>query len=61
MPEEGTTELWEIVNLTADSHPIHLHLVQFQLMNRQAFDVAKYNAAYARRSRRCAATTGSRS
>ncbi len=47
MPEEGTTELWEIVNLTADSHPIHLHLVQFQLMNRQAFDVAKYNAAYA--------------
>ncbi len=46
LPEEGKTELWEIVNLTADAHPIHLHLVQFQLMNRQAFDVKGYNAAY---------------
>jgi FtsP/CotA-like multicopper oxidase with cupredoxin domain len=25
---------------------MHLHLVQFQILNRQAFDVAKYNAAY---------------
>ena len=33
--KEGETELWEIVNLTADAHPIHLHLVQFQLLNRQ--------------------------
>ncbi len=46
LPQEGHTELWEIVNLTADSHPIHLHLVQFQLLNRQAFDLAKYDAAY---------------
>ena len=46
LPVEGETEIWEIVNLTADAHPIHLHLVQFQLMNRQDFDVAKYNAAY---------------
>ena len=47
LPQEGTTEIWEIVNLTADAHPIHLHLVQFQLMNRQDFDVGKYTAAYA--------------
>ena len=47
LPNEGETELWEIVNLTADAHPIHLHLVQFQLMNRQAFDAKAYNAAYA--------------
>jgi spore coat protein A len=47
-PDEGTTEVWEIVNLTADAHPIHLHLVQFQLLNRQSFDTAKYNAAYAK-------------
>jgi FtsP/CotA-like multicopper oxidase with cupredoxin domain len=46
LPQEGDTETWEIVNLTADAHPIHLHLVQFQLMNRQAFDAAKYTAAY---------------
>jgi len=46
LPNEGETEIWEIVNLTADAHPIHLHLVQFQLMNRQNFDTAKYTAAY---------------
>lgn len=37
LPRVGSTELWEVVNLTADAHPIHLHLVQFQLVNRQAF------------------------
>jgi spore coat protein A, manganese oxidase len=47
LPQEGETEVWEVVNLTADAHPIHLHLVQFQLMNRQAFDVAKYDTTYA--------------
>jgi spore coat protein A len=45
-PQEGQTELWEIINLTADAHPIHLHLVQFQLMNRQVFDIKGYTAAY---------------
>lgn len=46
MPHVGSTELWEIVNLTADTHPIHLHLVQFQLLNRQRFQVNKYLKAY---------------
>jgi FtsP/CotA-like multicopper oxidase with cupredoxin domain len=46
LPREGETELWEIVNITADAHPIHLHLVQFQLMNRQKLDAAGYTAAY---------------
>lgn len=45
-PAEGTTEVWEIVNLTADAHPIHLHLVQFQILNRQEFDVDRYAEAY---------------
>jgi FtsP/CotA-like multicopper oxidase with cupredoxin domain len=46
MPVEGTTEVWKIINLTADAHPIHLHLVQFQLVGRQKFNLSKYNAAY---------------
>lgn len=46
LPIEGETEVWEIVNLTADAHPIHLHLVQFQLINRQNFNVPAYSAAY---------------
>lgn len=44
--QEGTTEVWEIINLTVDAHPMHLHLVQFQLLNRQAFDTIGYQAAY---------------
>jgi len=44
--DEGTTEIWQIINLTADAHPIHLHLVQFQLMSRQPLNVAGYTAAY---------------
>jgi spore coat protein A len=47
LPQEGDTEVWEIVNLTADAHPIHLHLVQFQLINRQNYNTNKYPAAYA--------------
>jgi len=35
-PKLGTTEEWDIVNLTYESHPIHLHLVQFQVLNREA-------------------------
>ncbi|MCM2356768.1 MAG: multicopper oxidase domain-containing protein [Geobacteraceae bacterium] len=46
LPNEGETELWEIVNLTADAHPIHLHGVQFQIMNRQALDTGAFSAAY---------------
>jgi len=46
-PQEGDTEVWEIVNLTADAHPIHLHLVQFQLVNRQNFSASNYANAYA--------------
>ena len=46
LPQEGETEVWEVVNLTADAHPIHLHLVQFQLINRQNFNVTTYNGVY---------------
>jgi len=38
MPVLGSTEEWVIVNPTEDTHPIHLHLVQFQLVYRQALN-----------------------
>jgi FtsP/CotA-like multicopper oxidase with cupredoxin domain len=38
-PALGSTEQWEIWNFTADAHPIHLHLVQFQVVDRQAIGV----------------------
>jgi spore coat protein A len=40
-PRRGSTEIWEFVNLTLDAHPIHLHAVYFQLVDRQAFDVQR--------------------
>jgi len=46
-PLNGATEEWKIVNPTADSHPIHLHLVQFQLVSRQKFNVGKYTTDWA--------------
>jgi FtsP/CotA-like multicopper oxidase with cupredoxin domain len=41
-------EVWEFVNATVDAHPIHLHLVQFQVLNRQPVDTVAYlaNAGY---------------
>ncbi|MFP4600089.1 MAG: multicopper oxidase domain-containing protein [Persicimonas sp.] len=42
LPELGTVEIWELLNLTEDVHPIHLHLVMFQLLDRQPFDVDEY-------------------
>jgi spore coat protein A, manganese oxidase len=35
LPRVGATEVWEFLNLTVDAHPIHIHLIQFQLLNRQ--------------------------
>jgi spore coat protein A, manganese oxidase len=37
-----TVEEWNIINTTADTHPIHLHLIGFQVAERQAFDVEGY-------------------
>jgi spore coat protein A len=37
-PTLNSTEIWEIYNETVDAHPIHLHLVTMQLINRQKFN-----------------------
>jgi bilirubin oxidase len=37
-PALGATEVWEIHNFTEDAHPIHIHEVQFQVVNRQPFE-----------------------
>jgi len=41
-PTLGTVEIWSFVNLTDDSHPIHLHLVRFQILDRRPFDLFTY-------------------
>jgi spore coat protein A len=41
-PQLDSTEIWELVNTTDDSHPIHLHLVRFQILDRRTFDINAY-------------------
>ncbi|ASF45418.1 multicopper oxidase domain-containing protein [Methylovulum psychrotolerans] len=52
-PRVGAVELWEIINIyspgvAAQTHPIHTHLAQFQVLNRQAINLKGYLAAWNR-------------
>jgi len=38
IPAVGDTEIWEIINISADAHPMHTHLVSFQLLDRTPFN-----------------------
>jgi FtsP/CotA-like multicopper oxidase with cupredoxin domain len=42
-PQPGATEVWEIYNATGDAHPIHIHEVVFEVVNRQAILVDEEN------------------
>ncbi len=37
-PVLGSTEIWTLINPTNDTHPIHLHLVRFQILDRQPYE-----------------------
>jgi spore coat protein A len=37
----GATEVWQIANLTGDTHPMHFHLVNVQVLSRQPFSNAE--------------------
>ena len=41
-PALHSVEIWSLINLTDDAHPIHLHLVRFQILDRRAFDMFAY-------------------
>lgn len=41
-PALNSTEVWSLVNPTDDSHPIHLHLVRFQILDRRKFETFEY-------------------
>ena len=38
-PRAGSVEIWRLINATGDAHPIHIHLVQFQILDRQTFNL----------------------
>lgn len=39
-PQPGATEVWEIYNFTEDAHPIHIHELVFEVLDRQRFNLA---------------------
>jgi spore coat protein A len=41
-PKLGSIETWRFINTTDDAHPMHLHLVQFQVLHRQGFNLGDY-------------------
>jgi spore coat protein A, manganese oxidase len=41
-PKLNSTEIWNFLNFTDDSHPIHLHLVRFQILDRRKFEPFYY-------------------
>jgi len=40
-PALDSTEIWEIYNSTVDAHPVHVHLVNFEILNREKFTATK--------------------
>ncbi len=42
-PELGSTEVWNIFNSGIGIHPVHVHLVQFQVVSRRPFDTALFD------------------
>jgi spore coat protein A len=41
-PVLDSVEIWNLMNVTEDAHPIHLHLVRFQILDRRRFDAFAY-------------------
>jgi spore coat protein A len=41
-PALDSVEIWNLLNFTDDSHPIHLHLVRFQILDRRSFEPEAY-------------------
>ena len=42
MPMQYTTEIWRMINLTMVTHPMHLHLVKVQVLDRRPFSMMEY-------------------
>ena len=43
-PKLGDTEQWQIYNFTVDGHPIHMHLVRFEVVSRACIPIADPSA-----------------
>src|SRR5262249_14182905 len=46
LPQLGSTEVWDLISLSADAPPLQLHLMHFQVIKRIPSDLVAYGAAY---------------
>jgi spore coat protein A len=44
-PVLGSYETWQFINMKTGAHPIHIHLIQFQVLHRRPFNAVLYAAA----------------
>jgi len=45
-PKVGTVDDWVYIKTTGDTHPMHMHLVTFQVVDPTPFDAEAYEEAY---------------
>lgn len=45
-PELGSEEIWEFLNFTGDAHPLHVHLVNFEVIDRQPIEIVSTDPDY---------------
>ena len=43
MVADGSTEVWHFLNLSKNMHPMHVHLVQFQAIGRDLYDIGGFD------------------
>jgi len=43
-PKLNDTEIWRFINTAGATHPMHIHLIQFQILDRIPFDVQGYTS-----------------
>src|SRR6185503_17497987 len=44
--EQGSAEIWEFISSNHAAHPFHVHLVSFQVLDRQPIDAAAFQTDY---------------
>ncbi len=37
LARDGDVEIWKIINISPDTHPVHIHLIQFKLLSRESY------------------------
>ena len=45
LAKDGDVEIWKVINLSPDTHPLHIHLIQFKLIVRDSYTIIQHPTA----------------